>query len=553
MSLCDIIISRMYCYTSLEFYDADNGIRGGGGLGVLAADMRRIAERMGLPLVVLTPFYPEVTHQKYINSEIVDERKKVHYADFGFRKIGNVLITCNDEECHFDAILKEFDKTKIVAITEPNFGVLYQDESGSEHRLYQEVALGFAGLKALKLAGISTSIIQMNEVVTAFLPLAALDELVMSGVEFDDALVIVRERTIYTNHTLVQAAEANFTLQQFERYVFPNIKSDAVREWARGLFRDGGIRLSDLALELAAKRNGVSKLHARVAKYVDIHGDEVKFTAITNGIDLEKWVLPETLKKYRELGVVDDKMRLTSGYAKALDRFTANDIRALKQRGREVMNEILRSYPNHRGQVLKFGADEKVIVFKRRFVDYKRPEMPFTDAKRLRTALEPYGAHYIIAGRVHAGDAVMSEKLRQILATAEGDDYLREHVHYLADYDERLAYGLSVGCNVAVNVPIVGLEACGTSWMKDVANLNFLISTIDGGVADVQSKYYFPVHGDSFEAELDSLYFWLANALKCWGDDSNLDLRIGMQLYGMLPVISGERMLVQYLDFVRTV
>ena len=37
---------RPYCYWTIETYDKANGIRGGGGLGVLAADMRRVAEQL---------------------------------------------------------------------------------------------------------------------------------------------------------------------------------------------------------------------------------------------------------------------------------------------------------------------------------------------------------------------------------------------------------------------------------------------------------------------------------------------------------------------------
>mgnify|MGYP002514083011 CR=1 FL=1 len=51
-------------------------------------------------------------------------------------------------------IEKRFINTRIIAITEPNFGELYSGMSGSDHRLYQEVALGFGGYAALKLLGL---------------------------------------------------------------------------------------------------------------------------------------------------------------------------------------------------------------------------------------------------------------------------------------------------------------------------------------------------------------------------------------------------------------
>ena len=182
-------------------------------------------------------------------------------------------------------------------------------------------------------------------------------------------------------------------------------------------------------------------------------------------------------------------------------------------------------------------------------MDYKRPELPFEDVERLRNILERRNAHYILAGRVHSGDEVMSGKLRKLLKTVEKDDYLREHVHYIPDYDEELAYGLSCGSNVAINVPIVGLEACGTSWMKDVANLNLLISTHDGGVADGSINSYLNVSGTDESEELDMLYQRMEEAIAAYDNDFDLEFLLKRQLETFLPVISGTRMLQDYLDY----
>ena len=143
----------------------------------------------------------------------------------------------------------------------------------------------------------------------------------------------------------------------------------------------------------------------------------------------------------------------------------------------------------------------------------------------------------------------MFKKLHDLLWAVSRDQYLATHVHYLADYDERLAYGLSCGSNVAINVPIVGLEACGTSWMKDVANLNLLISTHDGGVADVSAENYLNVHGTNETEELAELYRRMEEAISAWDNDFDLEFLIRKQLVAYLPVISGARMLQDYLDY----
>ena len=540
---------RPYTYWTIELYDQKNGIRGGGGLGVLAADTRRVAEKMGVPFVLITPFYPYEMRQVMENGHLRDERQRVLYQDYGFSLVDSVNIRCSDELCRLDVIEKRFGNTRIVAITEPNFRELYADTSGSDHRLYQEVALGFGGYAALKLLGLKPAIMQLNEVATFFAALARLDELASNGMDFYEAVVYTRKHTLYTNHTLVQAAEAEFTYEQFERFVYPNLKSLAVKKWLSDKFVHGRIKLSSVTIEIAELRSGVSKLHARVANYHDIAGNKVKFRAVTNGIDMDTWVLPEIMKFYETEEILDKMGAPTINYQDRLAALSEERIREFKSIGRRQLNRVLENRPDQNGRILHFEDDDFIFDFKRRFVDYKRPDLPFRDPMRLRNILESRGAHYIIAGRVHSGDHVMLGRLEHLLELVARDDYLSQHVHYLANYDEELAYALSVGSNVAVNLPIVGLEACGTSWMKDVANLNLLISTHDGGVADGSVNSYLSVTGTSEDEELDMLYRRMEEATACWGNGFDLEYMVQKQLATFLPVISGARMMQEYLDY----
>ena len=539
---------RPYTYWTIELYDQKDGIRGGGGLGVLAADTLRVADDNNVPFALITPFYPSETHQKMVNGQFEDEHRPVNYLDFGFRLIDQVNIKCCGNLCHLDVIEKRFKSARIIAITEPNFGELYSGLSGGDHRLYQEVSLGFGGYAALKLLGLKPAIMQLNEVATFFAALARLDELVKNGMDFYEAVVYTRKHTLYTNHTLVQAAEAEFSYEQFERFVFPNVKSLAVKKWLKDKFEDGKIKLSSVTIEIAELRSGVSKLHARVANYHDIAGNRVKFKAITNGVDLRTWVLPEILAFYQKEQILDEHLLPLPDYQTKLEPLTADEIRNFKLLGRKLLNHTLLDYPDQHGQILQFGDSDFIFDFRRRFVDYKRPDLPFTDPARLRSILEKANAHFILTGRVHTGDNIMSEKLHKILDLVEHDDFLKTHVHYLPDYEEKLALGLSCGCNAAINVPIVGLEACGTSWMKDVANLSLLISTHDGGVADASSNSYLNVSGETTADELDMLYQRMEEAIDIWQSDFDLEDTIKTELKAYLPVVSGTRMLNEYLD-----
>ena len=143
----------------------------------------------------------------------------------------------------------------------------------------------------------------------------------------------------------------------------------------------------------------------------------------------------------------------------------------------------------------------------------------------------------------------MMSRLNDVLDIISHDEYLKDHVHYIPDYDEELARALSVGSNVSVNIPIVGLEACGTSWMKDVGNLCLLVSTHDGGVADGPRDSYLSVEGNTEAEELASIYEKMEDAASAWENDFELEFWTKKQLSAFLPVISGTRMLKDYFDY----
>ena len=548
---------RPYTYWTIELYDKQNGIRGGGGLGVLAADTRRVAEQMNVPLTLITPFYPSEQHQdctvKTENNDFKFENltrsEKVDYIKYGFTFLDTVNIKCNGGIASLDVIEKILGSTRILCITEPNFGELYSGDSGGDHRLYQEVALGFGGYQALKLAGLKPAIMQLNEVATFFAALARLDELASNGMDFYEAVVYTRKHTLYTNHTLVQAAEATFHYDQFERYVFPNLKSPAVKKWLSDKFESGAIKLSTVTIEIAELRSGVSKLHARVANYHELSGKKVKFKAVTNGIDIPTWTEEKIVKFLSDQGIIDKFCLPTEDYEEKINNISAKDIRTLKAEGRKELNEVLKHRKDQYGNNIEIPEDAILFEFKRRFVDYKRPWLPFSDPEKLKDILEKYNAHYILAGRVHEGDVRMSEKLKNLLKLIDSDEILKQRVHYLPDYDEELGRALSLGSNIAINTPIVGLEACGTSWMKDIINLGILVSTHDGGVADCPAESYLNISGSTEFEEIKHLYERMDEAARAWNEDFNLEYIVKTELKNFLPVISGTRMLKDYLNY----
>lgn len=548
-----ISAERPYVYTTMEIYDASNGIRGAGGLGVLAADTRRVAESLEIPFVMLTPFYREERHQEMNDLEPHNILVPKQPTDFGFEKVGETAIRVTGKpDSVLDIYQKILGSTRFLTMGEDSFGQLYSGDPSSEHRLYQMVSLGFSGYAALKMLGLKPAVIQLNETATVFAAVARLDELCRNGMGIYEAIVYVRKHTLYTNHTLVQAAESEFSYEQFEQFVFPNISSPALKHFIGGLFRNGKLRLSNLTIELAEAKNGVSRLHAKIAEYRDLSGERVEFRAITNGIDLNTWVMPEMLDFYKQNNIVDKFNMPSETFRDQLESISAADIRKIKQLGRKRLNEELEHRRDQYGEVVQIPDDALLFEFKRRFVEYKRPWMPFEDIDELKSILLDSGAHYIMAGmmagNVGEGDSTY-DRLQAMLKTIADDPILRERVHYITDYDESLSYAMSIGSDVSINVPEVGLEACGTSFMKDIINMTILISTNDGGVADLDPPSVLTVSGDTYQEEVVSLYSNMRIACAAVRDETKWAAEVTRQISGYLPIICGSRMIRDYLRF----
>lgn len=538
--------SRPLLYWTMELYDKEeNEIKGGGGLGILAADTRRTAQQLGIPLVVVTPFYTRETHQRLDNfwqqEESISVKPGPEYRQYCNTSISTLI----HNVVPLDVYDRTLGSTRIVTITEKNFGELYPGSNSSDHRLYQEVALGFGGYKALRMEGIEALYMQLNEAPTVFAAIARLDDLLRSGQSFEDALKALRSQLLYTNHTLVPAVEGEFTRAQFEHFAYPNILNNELKEWLNSLFNsESKIKLSLLAVELAGKKSGVSKLHARVSDFYDHSGNKVKFDAITNGIS-RKWILPGIENFYHKNGILNETDLPSNDYKSRLNTLDMNTVRQLKKIGRAHLNHVLRRRKNQYNCPTTIPHDAIIFDFKRRFASYKRPDLLFTDTNRLSNILQSHNAHLILTGKPHPNDEPMKHELQRMLTLTHNDPILRQRVHYIQDYDEEIGQALAFGADCALNVPVVGEEACGTSWMKDIANLKLLISTPDGGVADVQPIACLEVSGKN---EAESLYYNMEQASAILRCDSAYRRELIRSLGAYLPIISGPRMMAKYLQ-----
>ncbi len=155
----------------------------------------------------------------------------------------------------------------------------------------------------------------MNEGHSSFLTL----ELIKSTMEerkvsFNIAKDIVSSMTVFTTHTPVPAGNDIFPLELVETYFngmwdkFGISKEDFLKLGMepKAVVENSGFNMGILALKIAGKKNGVSKLHREVsselfsAVWPDIISNESPITYVTNGIHTCTWLAPNLKRIYNK-------------------------------------------------------------------------------------------------------------------------------------------------------------------------------------------------------------------------------------------------------------
>ena len=494
-----------------------------GGLGILAGDHLKSASDLGVPLVGVGLLYQEGYFRQYLNQSGWQQEA---YVENDFHNFPVSIVAQPDGQpltvevnlagqpvcaqvwkVQVGRVPLYLLDTNIVANRRAEdrriTGQLYGGDR--EMRMRQEILLGIGGYRALQAMGLRPTVYHMNEGHSAFLALEHIRQLMKThGLSPTEARWLASASMVFTTHTPVEAGHD---------YFHPDLVSRYFGEMARELglsqaeFLDlgrvqgkGEFCTAVLALRLAARANGVSKLHGKVSRdmwrslWPGVPAKEIPIGHVTNGVHFRSWISAEFNQLYdRYLGPQWREEPANTDVWSHVQSIPAEELWRTHERRRERLVAWARR--RVREQRLRRGApqseldaaaevldpDALTIGFARRFATYKRATLILRDVERLRRLLTDPArpVQLIFAGKAHPQDDGGKQLIRQITEFSR-DPVLGRRVVFLDDYDMAVARALVQGVDVWLNTPLRPNEASGTSGMKAAANAVLNLSVPDG-------------------------------------------------------------------------
>ena len=438
----------------------------------------QVMEADGTPMVIEVP-YPERTVKAYLWKVAVGRI--------------NLYLLDTDNEMN-----SEWDRQ----ITHQLYG------GDIENRIKQEIMLGMGGTIALTKLGIKKDVYHCNEGHAAFMGLQRMLDLVeKEGLNYQQALEVVRASGLYTCHTPVPAGHDYFEEGLFYKYMnaFP---ARLGIEWHDliGMGRQNPadntekFSMSVFALNTCQEANGVSWLHGEVSKkmfapvWPGYFEEELHVDYVTNGVHMPTWAASEWKTIYKETFPKEwfkdqSNLAMWAPYNDMPEEKIWATRMSLKQKLINYLKEQFRdNWMKSQGDPARIvralnemNADNLIIGFGRRFATYKRAHLLFTDLERLDKLVNNPSrpVQFLFTGKAHPADGGGQGLIKRIIEISRMPQFLGKII-FLENYDMRLAKRLISGVDIWLNTPTRPLEASGTSGEKAQMNgvLNF--SVLDG-------------------------------------------------------------------------
>ena len=413
-----------------------------------------------------------------------------------------------------------FDKTKIA---ENLTLFLYPDDSdeqGELLRIYQQYFMVSNGAQLLLDEAVAkgSNLHDLAEYATVQIndthPSMVIPELIRllgeRGIEFDEAVEIVRSMTAYTNHTILAEALEKWPLQYLEQVVphlVPIIKELDAR--VRAQFDDASVAIIDehnrvhmanMDIHYGYSVNGVAALHTEILKqselknFYEIYPE--KFNNKTNGITFRRWLLhanPELAKLLdRTIGKEyrHDATKLEALKAHTHDLEFQEALKGIKRNNKLRLKHFLQE---HQGVTVKEDSIFDVQI--KRMHEYKRQQMnalyviyKYLDIKNGNIPAKPITI--IFGGKAAPAYVIAQDIIHLILCLSEliaNDPEVSPHLQVVMveNYNVTAATHLIPAADISEQISLASKEASGTGNMKFMLNGALTLGTLDGANVEI--------------------------------------------------------------------
>ncbi len=377
-----------------------------------------------------------------------------------------------------------------------------------ENRLKQEILLGIGGILTLKKLGIEKQVYHCNEGHAALINVQRLYDYVNEkGLDFNQAIEVVRASSLYTVHTPVPAGHDSFAEDLFGKYMseYPAKLGISWDEFI-GIGREHPedktekFSMSAFACNTCQEVNGVSWLHGKVSQemfspiWKGYFPEELHVNYVTNGVHLPTWTASEWKAVYEKYFTKDfyadqSNMKIWQKVYDIPDQEIWETRMHMKKRLVDFIKvQFSENWLKNQGDPSRIvsilesiNPNALIIGFGRRFATYKRAHLLFTDLERLEKIVNnPHcPVQFLFTGKAHPADGGGQGLIKRIIEISRMPQFLGKII-FLENYDMRLAKRLISGVDIWLNTPTRPLEASGTSGEKAQMNgvLNF--SVLDG-------------------------------------------------------------------------
>ena len=330
------------------------------------------------------------------------------------------------------------------------------------------------------------------------------------GIEFAEAVAIVKNMTGYTNHTILAEALEKWPLEFLEEVV-PHLV-DIIKELdalIRAEIKDpavqiidesGRVHMAHMDIHFSNSVNGVAALHTEILKnselkaFYELYPE--KFNNKTNGITFRRWLefanqdLADYIKELIGDEYLTDATKLEKLLAFADDKEVHAKLAEIKLNNKLALKRYLK---DNKGIEL----DENSIIDTqiKRFHEYKRQQMNalYVIHKYLEIKngnLPKRKITVIFGGKAAPAYIIAQDIIHLILCLSElinNDPEVNKYlnVHLVENYNVTVAEKLIAATDISEQISLASKEASGTGNMKFMLNGALTLGTMDGANVEI--------------------------------------------------------------------